>query len=507
MLRQRPGLPGGRPGAGDDRRPRVHRRQRRGDHGRDHRRRRRRRRRRRGHPGRAGPAPWSPGVPARPIARVVLDGDLVRFVPLDSDDRADADRGRQQLLPAAGRGQRPPVRRAGAGLRRAGHDVLVLTASYEDAPAREERDGLRIVRLPAAHGAADRLSVSFDIAFTAAAVATRAVPQLLDEFRPDVIHQHGQFFDLTWATGCTPAGAASRACCRCTPGWRTRTRATTGSSAAWTPLLVAPILAGLPAADRRHGRADGRVHRRPATGALRRAGCTSRWGSTRTACVGGDGARGPRRGTASATRRWSSRSGHVIPLRDRVDPRRGDADGARPACRTPRLVVVGHGLLRRLPAAGRGARRRPRRAVGRARSPRTRCPTTSRRPTSRRTTCRATAWARRPWRHGGRCAGGGRGAARTTSPDRPGQRTASLRARAARRLRRTWPDALVGLLRYPDRRGERIGRSGRSWCGALHDGRACCGQHLKVLEPHGRRAEPARRRRQRGRAQGGARRT
>ena len=31
-----------------------------------------------------------------------------------------------------------------------GHQVLVLTASYEDAPEREERDGLRIVRLPSA---------------------------------------------------------------------------------------------------------------------------------------------------------------------------------------------------------------------------------------------------------------------------------------------------------------------------------------------------------------------
>ena len=30
----------------------------------------------------------------------------------------------------------------------AGHEVLVLTSAYRDAPAREERDGLRIVRLP-----------------------------------------------------------------------------------------------------------------------------------------------------------------------------------------------------------------------------------------------------------------------------------------------------------------------------------------------------------------------
>lgn len=82
-----------------------------------------------------------------------------------------------------------------------GHDVLVLTASYEDAPAREERDGLRVVRLPAAMVPSSRLSVSFDIAFTARAGAYRSVSALLGAFRPDVIHQHGQFFDLTWLTG------------------------------------------------------------------------------------------------------------------------------------------------------------------------------------------------------------------------------------------------------------------------------------------------------------------
>ena len=35
------------------------------------------------------------------------------------------------------------------GYARSGHEVLVLTAAYGDAPAEEERDGLRIVRLPA----------------------------------------------------------------------------------------------------------------------------------------------------------------------------------------------------------------------------------------------------------------------------------------------------------------------------------------------------------------------
>ncbi|MEU5564214.1 glycosyltransferase family 4 protein [Micromonospora musae] len=81
-----------------------------------------------------------------------------------------------------------------------GHEVLVLTAAYQDAPEIEERDGLRIVRLPAWMLPQTRLAVSFDISFTSRPTLLRRVRRLLDEFQPDAIHQHGQFFDLTWAT-------------------------------------------------------------------------------------------------------------------------------------------------------------------------------------------------------------------------------------------------------------------------------------------------------------------
>ncbi|MER5705237.1 glycosyltransferase family 4 protein [Micromonospora sp. NPDC002296] len=86
------------------------------------------------------------------------------------------------------------------GYAAAGHEVLVLTAAYQDAPAEEHRDGLRIVRLPAWMLPQTRLAVSFDISFTSRPTILRRVRQILDEFRPDVIHQHGQFFDLTWAS-------------------------------------------------------------------------------------------------------------------------------------------------------------------------------------------------------------------------------------------------------------------------------------------------------------------
>ena len=87
------------------------------------------------------------------------------------------------------------------GYAKAGHEVLVLTASYRDCPATEERDGIRIVRLPAWVLPKLPVSVNFDIAFTLRPGLFREVGAILTEFQPDVVHQHGQFFDLTWASG------------------------------------------------------------------------------------------------------------------------------------------------------------------------------------------------------------------------------------------------------------------------------------------------------------------
>lgn len=87
------------------------------------------------------------------------------------------------------------------GYAAAGHDVLVLTAEHAEVPSEQEVDGTRIARLPAFRLPETRLAVNFDIAFTSRPSLLRRVKKLLDEFQPDVIHQHGQFFDLTWATG------------------------------------------------------------------------------------------------------------------------------------------------------------------------------------------------------------------------------------------------------------------------------------------------------------------
>lgn len=84
---------------------------------------------------------------------------------------------------------------------KAGHEVLVITAAYQDAPAEEERNGYRIVRLPAAKMPNHGLSIKFDMSFALRPSNVRRVNALLDEFAPDVIHQHGQFFDLTPMSG------------------------------------------------------------------------------------------------------------------------------------------------------------------------------------------------------------------------------------------------------------------------------------------------------------------
>ncbi|MGH3432276.1 MAG: glycosyltransferase family 4 protein, partial [Thermocrispum sp.] len=82
-----------------------------------------------------------------------------------------------------------------------GHEVLVITAAYPNAPAEETVDGVRTVRLPAVGLPKTKLAINFDITFASRPSLPQRLRGLLGEFRPDVIHQHGQFFDLSWATG------------------------------------------------------------------------------------------------------------------------------------------------------------------------------------------------------------------------------------------------------------------------------------------------------------------
>jgi glycosyltransferase involved in cell wall biosynthesis len=79
-----------------------------------------------------------------------------------------------------------------------GHDVLIVTADYAEAPERESRHGYEVVRLPSWSLPRMKLAMNYDVSFTASPRNYRRLQRTLDEFRPDVVHQHGQFFDLTW---------------------------------------------------------------------------------------------------------------------------------------------------------------------------------------------------------------------------------------------------------------------------------------------------------------------
>ena len=79
----------------------------------------------------------------------------------------------------------------------AGHEVLVITSAFPDASQEEVIDGMRVVRL-SSFAPQSRLAFNYDIPFAISRRNYRKMSALLSDFRPDVIHQHGQFFDLTW---------------------------------------------------------------------------------------------------------------------------------------------------------------------------------------------------------------------------------------------------------------------------------------------------------------------
>jgi glycosyltransferase involved in cell wall biosynthesis len=85
-----------------------------------------------------------------------------------------------------------------AQLAAAGHEVLVITAAYENAPSEESRDGYRVIRLPAWTPPPSRVGMNYEIPWTFSPRNLRRLFRILDDFKPDLVHQGGQFFDLTW---------------------------------------------------------------------------------------------------------------------------------------------------------------------------------------------------------------------------------------------------------------------------------------------------------------------
>lgn len=83
---------------------------------------------------------------------------------------------------------------------RQGHQVWVATTSVHGAPEREEIDGVHVVRLPAWSITPGNLAFNYALPFVIRPGVVRRVRRLFDEATPDVVHQNGQFFDLTFVT-------------------------------------------------------------------------------------------------------------------------------------------------------------------------------------------------------------------------------------------------------------------------------------------------------------------
>lgn len=83
---------------------------------------------------------------------------------------------------------------------RQGHDVWAVTTSVPGALEREEIDGVHVVRLRARSVRPGNLAFNYALPFVLGPSAIRNLNRLFDEARPDVVHQNGQFFDLTFLT-------------------------------------------------------------------------------------------------------------------------------------------------------------------------------------------------------------------------------------------------------------------------------------------------------------------
>lgn len=78
-----------------------------------------------------------------------------------------------------------------------GHEVTVMTARIPGAPAEERTDGVEIHRLPSVMLPQLELAHNLKyLSFTLLPANLRWLTRFLRERRPDVLHQHGQIFDL-----------------------------------------------------------------------------------------------------------------------------------------------------------------------------------------------------------------------------------------------------------------------------------------------------------------------
>ena len=83
---------------------------------------------------------------------------------------------------------------------RQGHQVMVVTTQPENTSASDNIDGIHIVRVPAKWVAPGKVSFNYRLPFCIRPSIFGRLNKIFKAFEPDVIHQNGQFFDLTLAT-------------------------------------------------------------------------------------------------------------------------------------------------------------------------------------------------------------------------------------------------------------------------------------------------------------------
>ncbi len=83
-----------------------------------------------------------------------------------------------------------------------GHDVLVITATpTADGTELQQPAGFSVERVRAWRVNLGKASYNYEIPFATRPSVIRSVTAMLDEFDPDIVHQNGQFFDLSYITG------------------------------------------------------------------------------------------------------------------------------------------------------------------------------------------------------------------------------------------------------------------------------------------------------------------
>ena len=83
---------------------------------------------------------------------------------------------------------------------RQGHHVMVVTTRPDGTVEHEVLNGLQIVRVPARWVSPGKVSFNYRLPFCFRPSIFRRLGRIFDAFEPDVVHQNGQFFDLTLTT-------------------------------------------------------------------------------------------------------------------------------------------------------------------------------------------------------------------------------------------------------------------------------------------------------------------